>query len=93
MRQLLRQLVVPLHKRSQVHGGQLPVAQVGDAGQQQLADLGQLRVQAGVAAANRLTNSSAVSQTSRQPLSIVSECPRLGIDLISVTPGLRFCLL
>ena len=30
--------------------------------------------------ANRLTNSSAVSQTSRQPLSIVSEWPRLGID-------------
>ena len=41
----------------------------------------------------RLTNSSAVSATSRQPLSIVSACPRLGISVISVTPVLRaWCL-
>ena len=42
---------------------------------------------------NRLTNSSAVSATSRQPASIVSECPRPGILTISVTPLLRFCFL
>ena len=41
----------------------------------------------------RLTNARAVSATSRQPLSIVSECPRFGIFLISVTPSLRRCLL
>src|SRR6476620_3568515 len=42
---------------------------------------------------NRLTNSSAFSATSRQPASIVSECPRPGILTISVTPLLRFCFL
>jgi hypothetical protein len=42
---------------------------------------------------NLLTKSSAVSQTSRQPLSIVSEWPRFGIFTISVTPSLRFCFL
>ena len=42
---------------------------------------------------NRLTNSSAVSATSRQPLSIVSEWPRFGIFLISVTAELRLCFL
>src|SRR5829696_3479616 len=42
---------------------------------------------------DRLTKSSAVWATSRQPPSIVSECPRFGIALISVTPGLRFCLI
>jgi hypothetical protein len=42
---------------------------------------------------NRFTKSSAVSATSRQPRSMVSECPRFGILVISVTPGLRFCLL
>ena len=42
---------------------------------------------------NRLTNSSAVSATSRQPPSIVSEWPRFGIFLISVTAELRFCFL
>src|SRR5215468_3198577 len=42
---------------------------------------------------NRLTNSSAFSATSRQPASIVSECPRPSILTISVTPGLRFSLL
>src|SRR2546428_5176564 len=34
-------------------------------------------------------NASAVSATSRQPLSIVSACPRLGISTISVTPSFR----
>ena len=43
--------------------------------------------------ANRLTNSSAFSATSRQPASIVSACPRPGILTISVTPLLRFCFL
>ena len=33
---------------------------------------------------------SAVSATSRQPWSIVRECPRPGISRISVTEGLRF---
>src|SRR3954451_16850453 len=42
---------------------------------------------------NRLTNASALSATSRQPLSIVRECPRLGILTISVTDSLCFCLL
>src|SRR6266852_3047557 len=42
---------------------------------------------------NRPTNSSAFSATSRQPASIVSECPRPGILTISVTPWLRFCFL
>jgi len=42
---------------------------------------------------NLLTKLSAVSQTSRQPLSIVSEWPRFGIFTISVTPSLRFCFL
>src|SRR5260370_14632280 len=40
---------------------------------------------------NRPTNLSAFSATSRQPASIVSECPRPGILTISVTPWLRFC--
>jgi hypothetical protein len=43
--------------------------------------------------ANRLTNASAVSATSRQPLSIVSECPRSGTLTISVTPSLPRCFL
>ena len=43
--------------------------------------------------AKRCTNASAVSATSRQPLSIVSACPRPGISTISVTPSLRFCFL
>jgi hypothetical protein len=42
---------------------------------------------------NRLTKSSAVWATSCQPLSMVSEWPRLGIILISVTLGFRFCRL
>src|SRR5215472_6300461 len=42
---------------------------------------------------NRLTNSSAFWATSRQPASMVSECPRPGILTISVTPLLRFCFL
>ena len=42
---------------------------------------------------NLLTKSSAVSQTSRQPLSIVSEWPRFGTFTISVTPSFRFCFL
>jgi hypothetical protein len=41
----------------------------------------------------RLTNASAVSATSRQPLSIVSACPRPAISAISVIPGLRCCFL
>jgi hypothetical protein len=41
----------------------------------------------------RVTNASAVSATSRQPLSMTSPCPRLGISMISVTAGLRFCFL
>ena len=46
-----------------------------------------------VAYANRLRNSSTLSATSRQPASIVSECPRPAILTISVTPSLRFCFL
>ena len=42
---------------------------------------------------NCLTNSSTFAATSRQPTSIVSECPRPGILTISVTPLLRFCFL
>jgi hypothetical protein len=40
-----------------------------------------------------LTKLSAASATSRQPLSIVSACPRPGISTISVTLLLRFCFL
>ncbi len=43
--------------------------------------------------ANRLTKSSAVWATSRQPWSIVREWPRFGIFTISVTAGLRRCRL
>src|SRR3954449_10122571 len=39
-----------------------------------------------VAHSNRLTKANAVSATSRQPLSMVNECPRPFISLISVTP-------
>ena len=39
---------------------------------------------------NRWTKARAVSATSRQPLSMVSEWPRPLISTISVTPGLRF---
>src|SRR4051794_6414785 len=39
----------------------------------------------------RLTKASEMSQTSRQPLSMVSPWPRLGIVTVSVTPGLRDC--
>ncbi|MCU1426599.1 MAG: hypothetical protein JWL83_599 [Actinomycetia bacterium] len=42
---------------------------------------------------NRRTKFTAVSATSRQPWSIVSECPRSGIWTISVTPLLRRCFL
>ena len=41
----------------------------------------------------RLTKASAVSATSRQPLSIVSAWPRPGISTISVTPSLPLLLL
>jgi hypothetical protein len=41
----------------------------------------------------RCTNSNAVSATSRQPLSMVSECPRLGIFVISVAAAFRLCRL
>ena len=44
-------------------------------------------------AVNRCANRSAVSATSRQPLSMVSEWPRLGTFVISVTAGLRLCRL
>src|SRR5205814_6548052 len=47
----------------------------------------------GLVDVNRLANSSAFSATSRQPASIVSECPRPGILTISVTPLLCFCFL
>ena len=40
-----------------------------------------------------MTKASAVSATSRQPLSIVREWPRFLISMISVTPGLRCCFL
>ena len=41
---------------------------------------------------NRCTNCNAVSATSRQPWSIVSECPRPGISTISVALFVfRFC--
>jgi len=43
--------------------------------------------------ANLLTKASAVSATSRHPLSIVSECPRPSIFTISVTASFRFSLL
>jgi hypothetical protein len=43
--------------------------------------------------ANRLTNSSAVSATSRQPSSMVSACPRPGISTISVMPSFFCCFL
>src|SRR5215471_19412246 len=43
--------------------------------------------------ANRFTNSSAFSATSRQPASMVSACPRPGILTISVTPVLLVCFL
>jgi hypothetical protein len=46
-----------------------------------------------LAGTNRLTKSSAVCPTSCQPWSMVSEWPRLGVFLISVTLGLRFCRL
>src|SRR5258708_40075459 len=39
------------------------------------------------------TKARAVSATSRQPWSMVRECPRPEILTISGTPGLRFCLL
>jgi hypothetical protein len=42
---------------------------------------------------NRLRKDSAVSHTSRQPLSMVMECPRFSIDAISVTPGFFCCSL
>ena len=45
---------------------------------------------AGCGRAKRRTNSRAVAATSRQPLSIVSACPRLGILTISVTLSLCF---
>jgi hypothetical protein len=38
-----------------------------------------------------LTNVSAVSATSRQPLSMVKACRRPGISTNSVTPGFFFC--
>src|SRR5205085_5976608 len=41
----------------------------------------------------RRTKLRALSATSRQPPSMTSACPRLGISTISVTPSLRFCLL
>jgi hypothetical protein len=41
----------------------------------------------------RFTDASAVSQTSRLPLSIVSEWPQPGISGYSVKPGLSlYCL-
>src|ERR1700682_1075540 len=52
---------------------------------------GELPAQAFLTAGTkRLTNSSALSATSRQPLSIVSAWPRPGISAISVTPSLCF---
>jgi hypothetical protein len=39
----------------------------------------------------RRTKASAFSATCRQPLSMVSAWPRLGIWMISVTPGFRAC--
>ena len=53
-------------------------------------DVGEL-VRGYFAGACRETKASATSATSFQPLSMVSECPRLGIEVISVTPGLCFC--
>src|ERR1700730_7059250 len=52
---------------------------------QELAD----PASAGWAWAKRCTNASAVSATSRQPLSMVRACPRPGISTISVTFPLR----
>jgi hypothetical protein len=48
---------------------------------------------AGQLLTNRRTNASALSATSRQPLSMVSACPRPGIFSISVTPWLSCCCL
>jgi len=45
----------------------------------------------GTAGTKRLTKASALSATSRQPLSITSECPRPGISAISVTFWLCCC--
>ena len=42
---------------------------------------------------NRRMNASALSATSRQPLSITRPWPRFGISTISVTPSFRFCFL
>ena len=42
---------------------------------------------------NRRMNASAVSATSRQPLSITSPWPLFGISTISVTPSFCFCFL
>src|SRR5260370_19957602 len=41
----------------------------------------------------RWTKARAMSATSRQPLSMTREWPRLGSSTISVTPWLRFCFL
>src|SRR5947209_10363235 len=48
---------------------------------------------AGQLLTNRRTNASALSATSRQPLSTISPCPRPGIFSISVTPALSCCCL
>src|SRR4029077_19771469 len=48
---------------------------------------------AAVMVVTRFTKSSAFSATSRQPASMVSECPRPGILTISVTLLLCFCFL
>ena len=42
---------------------------------------------------NRRMNASALSATSRQPLSITRPWPRFGISTISVTPSFSFCFL
>src|SRR6266851_3243891 len=55
-----------------------------------IIEAGELRGQAFFAGTKRLTNSSALSATSRQPLSMVSAWPRPGISAISVTPSLCF---
>jgi len=45
----------------------------------------------GTAGTKRMTKASALLATSRQPLSITSECPRPGISAISVTFSLCCC--
>src|SRR5829696_282330 len=63
------------------------------AGDERLDAVFDRLVRIGHGPVNLLTNSRAVSATSRQPLSMVSAWPRPGISVISVTPSLCACFL